>query len=95
MVQHTYPQGATTTYFPMAIITSWKCSCGRSAISNFSGNQQHIMSFDSSTYPIMRFSSVQKRVDALLISRTGLPFLGVRIRDLPLLGPKGKDALKA
>ncbi|KXU84210.1 aldehyde dehydrogenase [Paraburkholderia monticola] len=80
-------------------------------------DRQRITSFDWSTYPIMRFSSVPKRVDVLLINRPGLPFLGVgeaaqgpaaaalanaiddatgvRIRDLPLLGPKGKDALKA
>ncbi|MGF6674231.1 molybdopterin cofactor-binding domain-containing protein [Paraburkholderia tuberum] len=78
---------------------------------------QRITSYDWSTYPIMRFSSVPKRVDVLLIDRPGLPFLGVgeaaqgpaaaalanaiddatgvRIRDLPLLGTKGKNLLKA
>ncbi|MBC8729732.1 xanthine dehydrogenase family protein molybdopterin-binding subunit [Paraburkholderia sp. UCT2] len=78
---------------------------------------QRITSYDWSTYPIMRFSSVPKRVDVLLIDRPGLPFLGVgeaaqgpaaaalanaiddatgvRIRDLPLLGTKGKNVLKA
>ncbi|HEX3380763.1 MAG TPA: molybdopterin cofactor-binding domain-containing protein, partial [Paraburkholderia sp.] len=40
-------------------------------------NRQRITSFDWSTYPIMRFSSVPKRVDVLLIDRPGLPFLGV------------------
>jgi CO/xanthine dehydrogenase Mo-binding subunit len=80
-------------------------------------DRQRITSFDWSTYPIMRFSSVPKRVDVLLINRPGLPFLGVgeaaqgpaaaalanaiddatgvRIRDLPLLGPKGRNVLKA
>lgn len=80
-------------------------------------DRQRITSFDWSTYPIMRFSSVPKRVDVLLIDRPGLPFLGVgeaaqgpaaaalanaiddatgvRIRDLPLLGPKGRNGLKA
>ncbi|RZF27906.1 xanthine dehydrogenase family protein molybdopterin-binding subunit [Paraburkholderia sp. UYCP14C] len=80
-------------------------------------DRQRITSFDWSTYPIMRFSSVPKRVDVLLIDRPGLPFLGVgeaaqgpaaaalanaiddatgvRIRDLPLLGPKGRSELKA
>ncbi|MBB5507980.1 xanthine dehydrogenase family protein molybdopterin-binding subunit [Paraburkholderia atlantica] len=38
---------------------------------------QRITSYDWSTYPIMRFSSVPKRVDVLLIDRPGLPFLGV------------------
>ncbi|MCC8404558.1 molybdopterin-dependent oxidoreductase [Paraburkholderia sp. MMS20-SJTN17] len=79
-------------------------------------DRQRITSFDWSTYPIMRFSSVPKRVDVLLIDRPGLPFLGVgeaaqgpaaaalanaiddatgvRIRDLPLLGAKGKNALR-
>ncbi|MGF6963794.1 nicotinate dehydrogenase subunit B [Paraburkholderia sp. WC7.3g] len=79
-------------------------------------DQQRITSFDWSTYPIMRFSSVPRRVDVLLIDRPGLPFLGVgeaaqgpaaaalanaiddatgvRIRDLPLLGPNGRNVLK-
>jgi nicotinate dehydrogenase subunit B len=38
---------------------------------------RHITSYDWSTYPIMRFSSVPKRVDVHLIDRPGLPFLGV------------------
>jgi nicotinate dehydrogenase subunit B len=38
---------------------------------------QRITSYDWSTYPIMRFSSVPKRVDVHLIDRPGLPFLGV------------------
>jgi nicotinate dehydrogenase subunit B len=80
-------------------------------------DRQRITSYDWSTYPIMRFSSVPKRVDVLLIDRPGLPFLGVgeaaqgpaaaalanaiddatgvRLRDLPLLGPKGRQRLKA
>jgi nicotinate dehydrogenase subunit B len=36
-----------------------------------------ITSYDWSTYPIMRFSSVPRRVDVHLIDRPGLPFLGV------------------
>lgn len=36
-----------------------------------------ITSYDWSTYPIMRFSSVPKRVEVHLIDRPGLPFLGV------------------
>ncbi|HVE10180.1 MAG TPA: molybdopterin cofactor-binding domain-containing protein [Paraburkholderia sp.] len=38
---------------------------------------QRITSYDWSTYPIMRFSSVPKRVDVHMIDRPGLPFLGV------------------
>ncbi|CAB3762641.1 xanthine dehydrogenase family protein molybdopterin-binding subunit [Paraburkholderia humisilvae] len=38
---------------------------------------RRITSFDWSAYPIMRFSSVPKRVDVHLIDRPGLPFLGV------------------
>ncbi|CAB3767969.1 xanthine dehydrogenase family protein molybdopterin-binding subunit [Paraburkholderia solisilvae] len=38
---------------------------------------RHITSYDWSTYPIMRFSSVPKRVDVHLIDRPGMPFLGV------------------
>ncbi|GAB2909288.1 xanthine dehydrogenase family protein molybdopterin-binding subunit [Paraburkholderia jirisanensis] len=38
---------------------------------------QRITSYDWSTYPIMRFSSVPKQVDVHLIDRPGLPFLGV------------------
>jgi nicotinate dehydrogenase subunit B len=77
-------------------------------------DRQRITSFDWGTYPIMRFSSVPKQVEVLLIDRPGLPFLGVgeaaqgpaaaalanaiddatavRIRDLPLLGPKSGNA---
>ncbi|TDG11105.1 xanthine dehydrogenase family protein molybdopterin-binding subunit [Paraburkholderia guartelaensis] len=80
-------------------------------------DRERITSFDWSTYPIMRFASVPKRVEVLLIDRPGLPFLGVgeaaqgpaaaalanaiadatgvRIRDLPLLAPKSRNALKA
>ncbi|WP_322029289.1 xanthine dehydrogenase family protein molybdopterin-binding subunit [Paraburkholderia sp. J76] len=80
-------------------------------------DRERITSFDWSTYPIMRFASVPRRVEVLLIDRPGLPFLGVgeaaqgpaaaalanaiadatgvRIRDLPLLGPKSRNALKA
>ncbi|HEY3597183.1 MAG TPA: molybdopterin cofactor-binding domain-containing protein, partial [Paraburkholderia sp.] len=36
-----------------------------------------ITSFDWSTYPIMRFSSVPKQVDVHMIDRPGQPFLGV------------------
>jgi nicotinate dehydrogenase subunit B len=36
-----------------------------------------ITSYDWGTYPIMRFSSVPKRVDVHLIDRPGQPFLGV------------------
>ncbi|MEM5383027.1 molybdopterin cofactor-binding domain-containing protein [Paraburkholderia phymatum] len=78
---------------------------------------ERITSADWSTYPIMRFSSVPKRVEVTLIDRPGLPFLGVgeaaqgpaaaalanaiydatgvRVRDMPLLAAKSKDALKA
>jgi nicotinate dehydrogenase subunit B len=80
-------------------------------------DQRRITSFDWSTYPIMRFSSVPRQVEVVLIDRPGLPFLGVgeaaqgpaaaalanaiadaigvRIRRLPLLGPRSKDSLKA
>ncbi|MCP3723515.1 molybdopterin-dependent oxidoreductase [Paraburkholderia sp. CNPSo 3272] len=80
-------------------------------------DRERITSFDWSTYPIMRFASVPRRVEVLLIDRPGLPFLGVgeaaqgpaaaalanaiadatgvRIRDLPLLGEKSRNALKA
>ncbi|MCG5072704.1 xanthine dehydrogenase family protein molybdopterin-binding subunit [Paraburkholderia tagetis] len=40
-------------------------------------DRQHITSFDWSTYPIMRFSSVPGQVDVVLIDRPGRPFLGV------------------
>jgi CO/xanthine dehydrogenase Mo-binding subunit len=36
-----------------------------------------ITSYDWGTYPIMRFSSMPKRVEVHLIDRPGLPFLGV------------------
>ncbi|SEJ74896.1 xanthine dehydrogenase family protein molybdopterin-binding subunit [Paraburkholderia diazotrophica] len=80
-------------------------------------DKERITSADWSTYPIMRFSSVPKRVDVMLIDRPGLPFLGVgeaaqgpaaaalanaicdatgvRVRELPLLAAKSKNALKA
>jgi CO/xanthine dehydrogenase Mo-binding subunit len=80
-------------------------------------DKERITSADWSTYPIMRFSSVPKRVEVMLIDRPGLPFLGVgeaaqgpaaaalanaiydatglRVRELPLLSAKSKDALKA
>jgi nicotinate dehydrogenase subunit B len=38
---------------------------------------QRITSYDWSGYPIMRFSSVPKKVEVYLIDRPGLPFLGV------------------
>ncbi len=40
-------------------------------------DRQRITSFDWSTYSMMRFPSVPKRVDVLLIDRPGLPFIGV------------------
>ncbi|WP_343672543.1 xanthine dehydrogenase family protein molybdopterin-binding subunit [Paraburkholderia heleia] len=80
-------------------------------------DRERITSFDWSTYPIMRFASVPRRVEVLLIDRPGLPFLGVgeaaqgpaaaalanaiadatgvRIRELPLLAPESRNALKA
>ncbi|MEM5438610.1 xanthine dehydrogenase family protein molybdopterin-binding subunit [Paraburkholderia diazotrophica] len=80
-------------------------------------DKERITSADWSTYPIMRFSSVPKHVEVMLIDRPGLPFLGVgeaaqgpaaaalanaiydatgvRVRELPLLAAKSKDALKA
>jgi CO/xanthine dehydrogenase Mo-binding subunit len=40
-------------------------------------NAQNITSFDWSTYPILRFSSVPKSVEVHMIDRPGMPFLGV------------------
>ena len=40
-------------------------------------DQHNITSFDWSSYPILRFSSVPKVLDVDLIDRPGMPFLGV------------------
>ena len=49
--------------------------CGQ--IVNPDGAPHGITSFDWSTYPILRFSSVPGRIDVDLIDRPGTPFLGV------------------